>query len=189
MWDADQIRATLAAIAAADPECTAFGASRHGHRLGPPLAETDVTAFEQQHQITLPASYRGFVLRVGDGGAGPYYGLYRLDRSGTLSLEWDERPVPRQLATPFPHTTLWNPNAAGSESWMTDDEYFDAKWSTGSLIIAEFGCGAFFRLVVSGAARGQVWFDDRAADGGLTPGPDFRDWYLSWLESAAVGGR
>ncbi len=188
MWDADQVRARIAAMAAADPECTTFGSSRHRHRLGPPLAEPEVSAFERQHEIILPASYRDFLVQVGDGGAGPYYGLFRLDGSGMRPRDQEERSVSGRLATPFPHTTLWNPNATDSDP-VTDDEYFDPKWSTGSLIIAEFGCGAFFRLVMSGEARGQVWFDDRAGDGGLIPGPDFRDWYLAWLESSYTAGQ
>jgi hypothetical protein len=64
---------------------------------------------------------------------------------------------------------------------MSEDEYFDLRWTAGSLIIAEFGCGAFHRLIVSGPARGQVWFDDCANDAGLTPGAEFEPWYLDWL--------
>jgi hypothetical protein len=35
--------------------------------------------------------------------------------------------------------------------------------------------------VVTGPTRGQVWFDDRASDGGLMPETDLHDWYLRWL--------
>lgn len=45
------------------------------------------------------------------------------------------------------------------------------------MIIDEYGCAAFHRLIVTGEARGQVWFDDRASDGALTPGPTFAAWY------------
>ncbi|GGV74039.1 hypothetical protein GCM10010228_35520 [Streptomyces massasporeus] len=50
----------------------------------------------------------------------------------------------------------------------------------GSLVIGECGCGTFHRLVVTGRDAGRVWFDDPDW-GGLTRGPDFRDWYLAWL--------
>ncbi|WP_433476797.1 hypothetical protein ACQPZP_06885 [Spirillospora sp. CA-142024] len=53
---------------------------------------------------------------------------------------------------------------------------------TGSMIIADIGCGAFERLVVTGPAAGQVWREElRFGGGALTPGPDFGAWYLSWL--------
>jgi hypothetical protein len=182
VWDAAHVRARLSAMAVADPECAVFGAGRHRYRLGARLSESKVTRFERRYGITLPASYRAFVTEIGDGGAGPYYGLYRLDGSDIPARDRDDRGVPGFLATPFPHVAAWNPNAEHSPERMSDDEYFAPQWSAGSLVVAEYGCGAFFRLVVSGPACGQVWFDDRAADGGLTPGPDFRDWYLAWLD-------
>ncbi|QKG23135.1 hypothetical protein ACTIVE_4776 [Actinomadura verrucosospora] len=52
---------------------------------------------------------------------------------------------------------------------------------TGSMIIGEIGTHTYFRLVVTGPARGQVWRDEVAANGDLIPGLDFADWYLNWL--------
>lgn len=64
-----------------------------------------------------------------------------------------------------------------------DDPHMDhSDLLTGSMIIAEIGCEAFERLVVTGPAGGQVWREELQFDGGaLTPGPDFRKWYLRWL--------
>ncbi|TVT62643.1 SMI1/KNR4 family protein [Amycolatopsis rhizosphaerae] len=168
-------------MAAADAGCVVFGASKHRYRFGAPLRESAVIEFEQRHQVTLPESYRAFLVGIGDGGAGPYYGLFRLDGSDIAERDREDRWVPGLLATPFPHVTAWNPNGPDSLDRMSDEEYFAPEWVAGSLVIAEYGCGAFFRLILSGPARGQVWFDDRASDGGLTPGPHFRDWYLGWL--------
>ncbi|HEY2701315.1 MAG TPA: SMI1/KNR4 family protein [Pseudonocardiaceae bacterium] len=175
----DGVRPRLAELAAADPECTAFGVSRHRYQLGPALSESEVAAFEQSYGITLPAEYREFVRRVGNGGAGPCYGLYQLDGAELVEQNREDWLRPEHFATPFPHTEFWNPNSP--ELTMTDDEYFDPKWDTGSIIIDHYGCGHFYRLIVTGPARGQVWFDGRASDEGLTPGPDFTTWYLDWL--------
>jgi hypothetical protein len=84
-----------------------------------------------------------------------------------------------------------NSNASGRGAIDTDLDPLSAKptWprsratTTSSLVIAEFGCGAFHRLIITGSTRGQVWFDDRAADGGLTPEADFPDWYHDWLRN------
>ncbi len=190
MWDAKDIHARLAAARAADRDLTRFGANRHRHQLGPVLTEAEVTRFEAEHGVTLPTAYRSFLLEVGDGGAGPYYGLFPLNGDGMSDLERAERFRPGYLATPFPHTKPWNPDnyvpdadRPGPPGVMTEDEYFDERWTTGSLVIAEIGCGAFHRLVITGEARGQVWFDDRAADSGLAPEADFHDWYQDWINN------
>ncbi|MCX5207967.1 hypothetical protein OG689_01305 [Kitasatospora sp. NBC_00240] len=80
---------------------------------------------------------------------------------------------PGFLATPFPHVRAWaGPGKAGRSGYRV----------TGTLVLAEAGCGMFSRLVVTGECAAQVWFDDPDW-GGLTPGPDFRDRYLAWLRS------
>lgn len=188
MWDAKDIHARLSAARDADPGFQQFGARRHRHRLGPVLGEADVAAFEAWHRVTLPGAYRTFLLEVGNGGAGPHYGLFSLDGDGLRADDLEERSLAGHLATPFPHTHAWNPDyyvhadeRPRPVDAITEDDYFDVRQTSGSLIIAEFGCGAFHRLVITGPARGEVWFDDRPSDGGLTPETDFRTWYETWL--------
>lgn len=167
-------------MADADPRFERFGAERHRYRLGPTLSVDELIRFERDRGIALPASYRSFLTAVGDGGAGPFYGMYRHD-----GADWNnpQRPLeehqPGFLATPFPHTEHFLP---GMDN---DPDLYHPSWLAGSLALAEFGCGAYFRLVVTGPARGQVWFDDLATDRGLAPGPDFRDWYRTWLDNPA----
>jgi hypothetical protein len=88
----------------------------------------------------------------------------------------DEAWWPGFLATPFPHTRAVGPDSL-------DAEYDEDELVTGSMILADMGCGAFARLVVTGAAGGQVWFDYLGINSTLEPGPDFHDWYLAWLRS------
>jgi hypothetical protein len=87
VWDAKEIQARLAAIRAADPGLDRFGASRHRHRLGRRLSKGSVTSFESAHGVPLPEAYRSFLLDVGNGGAGPHYGLFPLDGRGMRDLE------------------------------------------------------------------------------------------------------
>ena len=63
-----------------------FGESKHGFRLGPPLGEGELAAFEQVHGVSLPAGYRAFLTEIGNGGAGPYYGLVPLEKWRALNL-------------------------------------------------------------------------------------------------------
>lgn len=202
VWEASGVRAGLAALAAADPGLRGFGASQHRYQLRAVLPLAVVTAFEAEHSVVLPAAYRGFLLEVGDGGAGPCYGISPLSGDGMSPLDLEERFVPGQLATPFPHTSAWNPAnyrpehgplrpdraaPAGPDrpvpaGALTEEEYFDRRWTGGSMVLAHYGCGAFYRLVLTGPARGQIWFDDRVSDSDLRPdAPDFAHWYHDWL--------
>lgn len=73
----DRVRARLVELRTADPTLRQFGAYNHQYRLGPPLTQADIVAAEAHYQITLPTEYREFLLHLGNGGAGPGYGLER----------------------------------------------------------------------------------------------------------------
>lgn len=80
MVDADRVRlgriaGKLAAVRALPVPPQAFGAEAHEFKLGVPLSEAVVAEFEERHEVTLPPPYRLFVTELGDGGAGPGYGL------------------------------------------------------------------------------------------------------------------
>ncbi|MDI6096999.1 SMI1/KNR4 family protein [Actinoplanes sp. NEAU-A12] len=174
MWDVAEIRRRLADKATADPGLTKFGADIHRYDLAAPLTPDHVEGFESRYGVRLPDSYREFLLTVGDGGAGPGYGIYNLDGPAMQQPHIDDWcRLDGFLATPFPHQAYWNDNA--------DDDYEDPWQAAGALPIGTLGCTMDMVLVVTGAARGQVWMDDRGADGGLTPQSDFQTWYLEWL--------
>lgn len=203
----------LARLREADREFRVFGSEQHRYRLGPCLTEMEIQQFEHPHQITLPEEYRDFLLHVGNGGAGPYYGLLPLEKS----VESEESEF---LARPFPHANWWNgmtpPNwwdvpSEQREPTQFDprqeEEYFADKHIQGTLCLAHEGCGYYRLLVVSGPERGYIWSDERAGDGGVFPIPHpsgsyrvegfylvpeepqpprvtFWQWYLDWLDEA-----
>ena len=187
MWDGDEVRERIRVLAAADAERGGFGARRHRWELAPPVSEAVVAGFEQEHGFEFPASYRSFVTTVGAGGAGPAYGLYEFGSAQWVSWQADlGDDWADLLAVPFPHAARFEPSDERSvcAEHAPGEEDFSPCWFTGSLVIAEIGCGSFHRLVVTGQGRGQVWTDDLACGYGLNPGPDFRDWYEQWLEKA-----
>jgi hypothetical protein len=65
----------LAELAQLDRQCLAFGASGHRYQFGPRVAEKSVVQRERELGVELPLELRTFYLTVGDGGAGPNYGL------------------------------------------------------------------------------------------------------------------
>jgi hypothetical protein len=189
-----------------------FGAEAHGFQTHPPLPETVIRDFEDRHRVRLPVDYRGFLIHVGNGGAGPFYGLFKLDEMDDAfkHKRWKEGDgFVGTLAEPFPHRSAWNDRAgepeydeAREDDPQREDEYQrrmdeweQAYWNpvnvNGAIPICHLGCALRQWLVVSGPEAGHVWDDDRADLGGLKPlqqnGRDrvrFGQWYSDWLDDA-----
>jgi hypothetical protein len=182
-----------------------FGAEEHRFRLNGVLSEAQVAAFEKLHSVVLPPDYRHFLLKVGDGGAGPYYGVFPLGKmdDGFAMKSWQESDgFIGNLSKPFPLREAWNdrsglPSATLAESnppeyerqfEAFEEEYFDPRLSDGAFPICHMGCGLRIWLVVAGEQAGHLWLDGRADETGLSPifaadgqPATFSTWYLGWL--------
>jgi hypothetical protein len=174
-----------------------FGAAIHCFRLEPVAAESEVVKFEARWRIRLPEEYRAFITLAGDGGAGPAYGLFPLEE--TVSCRGTQIPA-GLLQKPFPFLAAYNPREDPKmfDYWqrsksrkVTTQEHEARKLKeiAGTLPLCHEGCGDFHLLVVSGAARGQMWLDATVSDGGYWPlSVGFLDWYVRWLDGALAGG-
>ena len=104
----------------------------HKYVLNPPLPDSGVLLFEAEHGILLPTEYREFLFSVGNGGAGPGYGVEMLGCA--YGVDWSETPgLIGDLAISFPHTDRWNADAIdGSlpvdEQFRQQNEYWDSSW-------------------------------------------------------------
>ena len=185
-----------------------FGAETHEFALNPPLTESEVAAFESAYRVALPAEYRLFLLHVGNGGAGPYYGLFRLGEmdDGFEFEQWEEGAFVGELAAPFPHSDPWNDLTGEPDDDYDDEEvyeqsldefderYFDPALMNGAIPICHLGCALRQWLVVTGPEAGNVWCDDRADRRGTypltAPGKKrvtFYQWYRDWLDEVLTG--
>jgi hypothetical protein len=147
-----------------------FGVRWHGFRCEPRASVAYLAEFENRWAITLPAEYRALLMKVGNGCAGPYYGLSPLDE---WCAPWLQEEVPPDtLSSPF--------TAEGGRS---------DGLARGALRICNAGCEHYYLLVVSGPCRGQIWRDS-AIDGlSLVPvktssepeGGTLVAWLSQWL--------
>jgi hypothetical protein len=206
----DVIRQKLGELRHLDRGLQIFEAITHAYHLNPPLTEHQLYSFEMEYEVILPAGYRAFLSQIGNGGAGPYYGLWSLQESCSArqSCLAEDRLF---LAHSFPPWRKRLAEVGGvthlSEFWRKCEEdsvYRErvmealSRWDVcdavrGSLPICEYGSGIEYVLVISGSATGEVWVDNGAFDFGLMPtvddqidqpGLDFLNWYENWLDES-----
>lgn len=163
--DIAQFADLIRQLKSADVNHRVFGSKKHQYRLGPVLSESDVSDFERRHGVALPDDYRQFLTEVGNGGAGPMYGIF--------PLKADDY---RDLAKPFPFTvaTVDMPEEV-TERFGYWEDY------PGILEICDVGSGISVFLVVNGPTYGTVW------DGWTEFHPKrqtFGVWYRQWAEQA-----
>jgi len=212
--DWSDVPGRLAELATHPRAGSVFGANGHRWRSEPPLAQDELAELESQLGVELPDEYRAFLLQAGRGGAGPAYGLFPLHRvEGRWRWEGDgaDLTVLEALRLPFPHTDSFNPadglpdppDEEDFDSQEKFNEAEDAYWqhheavvfapehTIGLLYLCHLGCAYREALVVTGPARGQMWADDTAGDGGFRPLREadgsptrFDRWYRGWLEQA-----
>jgi hypothetical protein len=202
-FDTIAVRDALRRLRFAAPEV--FGAIGHRFTLNEPLVETAVLAFERQHAIRLPVEYRRFLLELGNGGAGPYYGVHPLGAmDGTFSNvePWGDLVGP--LAASFAFREPWNDLTGRPDDALADSDeqeyerrmnafeqrYWHSSVMSGAFPICHKGCALRIWLVVSGDEAGNLW-DDRAEYSGVAPvllrggsRATFGAWYREWLDQA-----
>jgi hypothetical protein len=137
------VQSCTARLRLLDQRRVVFGSGKHDYSFAPVLGAEQVLAFEQRHSIVLPAEYRAFITQVGNGGAGPFYGVL------PMSLESP------QITQPWTYDTRHE---------VVADEEFDTD-PPGAITIAEYGCGIFVLLIVNGHRAGEIWWDARYETG------------------------
>ena len=176
-----------------DPQRKLFGANSHQYRLHPPVAHSDVAAFEAKYNVTLPDDYRVFITEIGNGGAGPYYGLFPFgehDDNADGTRPWQDGDLVGDLSAAFVHADAWNvpqsfweksPDVGADTSpddedvlWEAWDEelkehYWNPTVMNGAIPLCHRGCALRQWLVIKGPQRGFVWNDDRADEAGVYP--------------------
>jgi len=188
----NSIKEKLTQLKNLDKNLSSFGVQKHKYELNPVLSENEITVFESTYGITLPLGYRAFLKQVGNGGAGPYYGLESLEDGRYADLDYREDNFV-DVSKPFLLLDYWNPiqEMETEEAYNAfQSEYLDNKWVNGLLRLSNFGCGVSINLVVNGKEYGNIWVDDRGNDAGIYPDPylsqnsriDFLGWYEVWLD-------
>lgn len=168
-----------------DKQLHVFGAQTHKYTLRPPAAETAVLEFEKKHHIRLPEEYRDFLLYMGNGGAGPYYGIYGLQ---DLDAEAEDDFYSYQ-ADPvvFPNMSDEDWDLAADPDEKLEDT--DPDPFTGILPIGSQGCAYMSGMILHGPLRGRVLYYnmDRCQPPFFVRETGFLAWYERWLREVIAG--
>ena len=172
----EELRSLLEKAKVTDADLKQFGAQNHKYQWNPPASLKEIEEFEQETGISLPDDYRNFLLQAGNGGAGPFYGLFSLEQvKGWLS--WQVKPG----ETPY--------LAPGTDpDSLKDLGDRDHDWRRGCIPIESQGDTYFTYLLVTGPDRGRVVYIEYECSWIFFPRePDFLSWYIRWLREAAAG--
>jgi SMI1 / KNR4 family (SUKH-1) len=194
----NKIRIRLNELRQLDQNNDLFGSESHEYILNSVLTSDKIEQFEKRFKIKLPAEFSNFLLQIGNGGAGPYYGLLSLEDSIFQDLDHHDDNYLLNPEKPFLHTDKWNIEFEGDEEnedeyekWF-EDVYWQDNLIDGTIAISNYGCGIKILLVVNGIEKGNIWVDDRMNGTGIFPFDyfgnmgriTFLDWYEIWLQQS-----
>jgi hypothetical protein len=124
-----------------------FGADHHEYKLYPCVPEDELEQVERWRGLVFPEQLRAFYLKVGDGIAGPHYGL----REANAVEGYGAR-------APYTDSTTLRALAREGEQTSRTDDYFEIEREklTGLVTIIDEGCGHETCLVTTGSRTGEV---------------------------------
>ncbi|KPV59321.1 hypothetical protein QJ48_11785 [Paenibacillus sp. A3] len=183
----DRITTKLEKAMRKDTDFLVFGASSHKYKVYEKLTAKELADWQAKNQVTLPEPYSQFLTKVGNGGAGPYYGIYSIEKA----TSYTERNALTAKCVLHPRMTKeeWNHliEPLINDEDISDSEY-DAAYNMvmgGMLCIGTQGCEYDMYLVLEGEHRGKIVYTS-----GFYPDhpfffvyeDNFLDWYERWLD-------
>lgn len=202
MFKREEIEKILAGAKSVDKKYELFGASTHKYRLNLPIEASFVRSIEEKYGFTLPEDYFHFITEVGDGGAGPDYGIqpftdFLQEGRDTYSKRyWEEyryslakpfvpRPMKAQEVEEFAIATKEAYENYPDHYFICEEEseteFCDTK---GYFTLGTHGCQWDFGLVITGEKRGQVFDTDNEGAYGFVAN-SFMEFYQRWLDRLA----
>lgn len=199
MFQREEVLAILNEAHRMDENCEMFGASKHQYLLNPPIRKSFVRGVEERYGFRLPEDYFYFITEVGDGGAGPDYGIisfaelveqktdpraeaYAADYRRSLAKEFTPRPMRADEVDEYAIVAkkYYEENP---EQYFVYDEFDDDDLciTNGFFLLGTHGCQWDFGMVISGERRGQIFdMDNEGAYGFVAC--SFAEFYQNWLD-------
>ncbi len=174
-----------------DSEYKVFGSDKHKYQLNPPVSPDEVLKLEADFNIKLPNEYVYFLTEIGNGGAGPDYGLYSVEelRRQQYCRQQDNNLNP--LIDSSLTKEMWNELMEQRET--ADDDVFDEieqYINAGVFIIGTQGCTFDNLLMCRGSETGKIVYIDWNLESDYPPfltKMSFWEWYTGFFEDIIAG--
>ncbi|WP_438286853.1 SMI1/KNR4 family protein [Paenibacillus hubeiensis] len=170
-----------------DTSFSVFGASSHRYRVKDRLTAKELAEWQARNQVNLPEPFASFLTEVGNGGAGPYYGIYSIEKA--TSYTESQALLTKSVLYPGMAKEEWNDliEPLTKDEDISDEEYDDTRNKVlgGMLCIGTQGCEYDMYLVLEGKHRGKVVYtSDFHPDHPFffVYEDSFLDWYERWLD-------
>ena len=199
----ERIKEKLTELRERDTKLWVADANMHEYQLSPPLSEEVIANWEARAEVKLPEEYRLFLRELGEGSAGPGFGMRKLTE--TNLTPYLKEPFP--LVEPFLGLESIDTSKLDREQEWEAYKKFAAEWDKiphgGILFLTDYGCDIYGGLVLNGKYRGQIWISESNSpsyspfgysvhlhDPDQEPRADipkhftFYQWYEHWLDGA-----
>lgn len=199
MFRREKIEQILDCARVVDKKYELFGASTHKYKLNPPISASFVRSIEEKYGFTLPEDYFSFITEIGDGGAGPDYGIqsfteFLQEGKDTYSKRyWEEyrysqakpfvpRPMKDHEVEEFAIATR-EAYERNPDNYYICEEDLETRFcdTDGFLTLGTHGCQWDFGLIITGEKRGQVFDTDNEGAYGFVAN-SFTEFYQRWLD-------
>lgn len=167
-----------------------FGSEKHKYILREPLSEAAIADFEDTFKVKLPGDYRNFINTIGNGGAGPGYGLFPLTDNEKsyqnkflssqflLKEDFDAALYEEQIPCDCLDCKVCDKKDICLLCEVEKDTF---KYQLGTLAVCFSGCTYYSRLVMDGQMRGEIWSESEG-EGLKRIQRGFLTWYENWLD-------
>jgi len=159
-----------------ETEFRAFGSKKHKYILNAPAPLSLVKEYQDTFQVNLPIEYVAFITQIGNGGAGPNYGIQSLKLD--LPPAWSVERMRNQYAAPSQLSTV-----SRAKKTARDGIYNGLK------PICDPGGGGFIWMIVNGESKGRIVNIPESPHLPVTFYDEitFLDWYESWISGVNDG--
>ncbi|MDU1909755.1 SMI1/KNR4 family protein [Fusobacterium sp.] len=189
------IKEKLKKLIELDKKFSIFGSNSHKYVFNSKLTEEELQKFEEKNKIVLPEEYREYLKSIGNGGAGPFYGLLELEDNDNNSIDLS-REFPYTYEEPLNLFEVYESmNEIDDDNEEEQDRFLNeiyGKSLRGIKFLAHEGCGMYSVLVVKGKEYGNIWYFDFANDAGVYPltsektgkSMKFFEWMELWIDKS-----